>query len=107
MRFKLIIVFTEESRVESIINAARAAGATVINSAQSADTPKKRSFFGTTIEVRRDVLLFLVEQRLSKQTLEYIAEVGEFESSPGTGIALQIDVEDAIGVAWQAKTHFK
>ena len=28
-------------------------------------------------------------------------EVGEFEERPGTGIAIQIDVEDAVGVAHQ------
>ncbi|MBX2857891.1 MAG: P-II family nitrogen regulator [Cellvibrionaceae bacterium] len=105
MRFKLIIVFTEESRREIIVNAARAAGATVVNSARNIEPGQKRSFFGSALEAQRDVLLFLVEQALSRQTLEYIAEVGEFESSPGTGIALQVDVEDAIGAAWQLKTQ--
>jgi len=29
---------------------------------------------------------------------------GEFDEKPGTGIAFQIDVEDAIGVAHQMQT---
>jgi hypothetical protein len=39
--------------------------------------------------------------------LEKIAKVGEFDSQPGTGIAFQIDVEDAIGVMRQVEelTH--
>jgi len=33
--------------------------------------------------------------------LETIARVGEFDDRPGTGIAFQIDVEDAVGVSHQ------
>lgn len=32
-----------------------------------------------------------------------VAEVGEFDARPGTGIAFQIDVEDAVGVSQQIK----
>jgi len=35
--------------------------------------------------------------------LEKIATVGEFDSKPGSGIAFQIDVEDAVGVSHQIK----
>ena len=34
--------------------------------------------------------------------LERISEVGEFDVKPGTGIAVQIDVEDAVGIVRQA-----
>ena len=44
---------------------------------------------------------FMVEEHLSRHILEKIAEVGKFEERPGTGIAIQIDVEDAVGVAHQ------
>ena len=30
-----------------------------------------------------------------------LCDIGEFESSPGSGIAIQIDVEDAVGVTHQ------
>jgi len=33
--------------------------------------------------------------------LEKIAAVGEFDETSGTGIAFQVDVEDAIGVRHQ------
>ena len=42
-----------------------------------------------------------MEEHLSRHIIEKIAEVGEFEERPGTGIAIQIDVEDAMGVAHQ------
>jgi hypothetical protein len=48
-----------------------------------------------------DVILMLVEEHLSRQVLETIAAVGEFDETSGTGIAFQVDVEDAIGVRHQ------
>jgi predicted Rdx family selenoprotein len=42
-----------------------------------------------------------VEEHLSREILESIATVGEFDVKPGTGIAFQVDVEDAVGVAHQ------
>jgi hypothetical protein len=47
------------------------------------------------------MLLFLVEEHLSRDILERITEIGEFDTRPGTGIAFQIDVEDAVGVSQQ------
>ena len=35
--------------------------------------------------------------------LEEIGRVGEFDAKPGTGIAFQIDVEDAVGISHQMK----
>jgi hypothetical protein len=88
------------------MNAARTAGATgatVINHARGEGLEKTKTFFGLTLETQRDMLLFLVEEHLSRHILEKIAEVGEFDSKPGTGIAFQIDVEDAVGVAQQIR----
>ena len=45
----------------------------------------------------------LVEEHLSRKILEKIAEVGEFDKKPGTGIAFQINVEDAVGIAHQVE----
>jgi nitrogen regulatory protein PII len=47
------------------------------------------------------VILLLVEEHMSRQILETIARVGAFDESPGTGIAFQVDVEDAVGVRHQ------
>ncbi len=43
----------------------------------------------------------LVEEHLARGVLEHIAEIGEFDTKPGTGIAFQLDVEDAVGVVHQ------
>lgn len=104
MHFKLILTFVEDSKTMAVMNAAReegATGATVINNARGEGLAQKKTFFGLSLETQRDVVLFLVEEHLSRHIIEKIAEVGEFEERPGTGIAIQIDVEDAVGVSHQ------
>lgn len=106
MHFKLIVVFVEDSKTDVIMDAAREAGATgctVINNARGEGLKESKTFFGLTLSTQRDVLLLLVEQHLSRHILEHIAEVGEFDEKPGTGIAVLIDVEDAVGIMHQAK----
>ena len=106
MHFKMIIVFAEDEKTEAIVDAAReagATGATVINNARGEGLQVTKTFLGLTLETQRDVILFVVEEHLSRQILEQINRVGELDEKPGTGIAIQIDVEDAVGVAHQAK----
>ncbi|MDN3682125.1 P-II family nitrogen regulator [Vibrio tapetis subsp. quintayensis] len=107
MRFKLILAFVEDSKTEAVLDAARSAGATgatVINHARGEGLRQKRTFLGLTLEVQKDVLLFVVEEHLARHILEQIADVGEFDKASGQGIAVQIDVEDAVGVAHQVET---
>ncbi|MEJ2359912.1 MAG: P-II family nitrogen regulator [Gammaproteobacteria bacterium] len=104
MHFKLIIALVEDNKTDAVMDAARttgATGATVINHARGEGLKRSKTFFGLTLETQRDMLLFLVEEHLSRSILETIARVGEFDEKPGTGIAFQIDVEDAVGVRQQ------
>lgn len=106
MHFKLILAFVEDSKTEAIMHAAREAGATgctVIPNARGEGIEESKTFFGLTLATQRDVVLLLVEQHLSRHILEHIGEVGEFDARPGTGIAVLIDVEDAVGIVHQAK----
>ena len=106
MHFKLIVVFVEDDKTDAVLDAAReagATGATVINNARGEGIERNKTFFGLTLETQRDVLLFLVEEHLSRKILEEIGRVGHFDDEPGTGIAVQIDIEDAIGVQHQIK----
>ncbi|MDX1251742.1 MAG: P-II family nitrogen regulator [Gammaproteobacteria bacterium] len=106
MHFKLLIAFVEDNKTERVMDAARqagATGATVISHARGEGLEKTRTFLGLTLETQRDMVLFLVEEHLSRKILEKIAQVGEFDSRPGAGIAFQIDVEDAVGVSHQVR----
>jgi len=107
MRFKLIIAFVEDSKTVKVMDAARdagATGATVINNARGEGLEAPTTFLGLSLETQRDVILFLVEEHLSRTILEHIEKVGEFSESPGSGIAIQIDVEDAVGIQNQMAT---
>jgi hypothetical protein len=104
MRFKLIIGFIDNNYTAKVMKAARkagATGATIINNARGEGFEEKKTFLGLSLDTQKDVLLLLVEEHLSRNILETIANVGEFDSSPGTGIAFQIATEDAVGVAHQ------
>ena len=107
MHFKLLVVFVDDEHTEAVIDAARKAGATgvtVVTNARGEGLTPNRTFFGLSLETQRDVLLLLVEERRSRQILEKICEVGQFESAPGKGIAIQIDVEDAVGISHQVRS---
>jgi nitrogen regulatory protein PII len=106
MHFKLIIAFVEDDKTDLVLDTSRefgATGATVISHARGEGIQESKTFFGLTLETQRDVLLFLVEEHLSRQILEEIAKAAEFETKAGTGIAFQVDVEDAIGVLHQVQ----
>jgi len=106
MHFKLIIAFVDDSKTTQVMDAARragATGATVISHARGEGLEQTKTFLGLRLETTRDVILLLVEEHRSRHILETINRVGEFNEKPGTGIAVQIDVEDAVGVAHQVK----
>lgn len=107
MHFKLIVTLIEDEMTNAVVNAAReagATGATVLNQARGEGIAQHKTFFGLSLETQRDMVLFLVEEHLSRHILETIAETGRFEEKPGSGIAFQIDVEDAVGVTEQIRT---
>ena len=106
MHFKLLIALVEDDKTDEILDAARnagATGATVLNQARGEGLEQTKTFLGLNLETQRDMLLFLVEEHLSRDILECIAKVGEFDDKPGTGIAFQIDVEDAVGINQQIR----
>jgi hypothetical protein len=107
MRFKLLVAFVDEHVTEAVTEAARevgATGCTVVTNARGEGLQKKSTFLGLGLETKRDMVLLLVEEHRARQILETVGKVGRFDTSPGTGIAFQIDVEDAVGVAHQVKS---
>ena len=110
MHFKLIIALVEDDKTNKVLDAARiagATGATVINNARGEGLEPVKTFFGLQLETQRDVLLFLVEEHMSRNILETIERVGGMDEKPGAGIAFQINVEDAVGVAHQVQSLSK
>ncbi len=94
----------EDARTQQILDAAREAGATgctVLNQARGEGINPTKTFLGLSIDSQVDVIMMLAEEHLSRDIMEQAAVAGEFDETPGTGIAFQIDVEDAIGVRHQ------
>jgi len=109
MHFKLIIALVEDKKTNRIMEAARTAGATgatILNQVRGEGVKATKTFFGLELETQRDMLMFIVEEHLSRHILEHIADIGRFDDGPGAGIAFQIDVEDIVGVGLQiTKLH--
>ncbi len=107
MKFKLIIAMVTDDKVELVTDTARecgATGCTVITSVRGEGLKPPKTFMGLTLEGQRDVILLLVEQHLSRHIMESIARAARFDEDPGSGIAFQIDIEDAIGLTTQIET---
>lgn len=106
MNLKLIIIMVEDARTNDVIDAARQAGATgctVLNQARGEGARPAKTFLGLSVEAQVDVVLLVSDENHSPRILEEVARAGEFDETSGTGIAIQLDVEDAIGVKHQVK----
>jgi hypothetical protein len=104
MKFKLLLVLVEDTRIEAVLEAAReagATGATVITSARGEGLVPKTTFLGLALLDLRDVLLLVVEEHLSARILQKVASVGCFDTESGSGIAIQLAVEETVGLGGQ------
>ncbi len=107
MKFKLIIALVDSDQTETLVRCAReygATGSTVVTSARGTGLLPAKTFLGLDLEGQRDLILLLVEGHLSRNILERINAVCHFDEEPGSGIAFQIDIEDAVGLASQLPT---
>ena len=105
MHFKLLIALVDENTTDKALTTAResgATGATVIHNARGEGLEVSKTFFGLTLETQRDMLLFLVEEHLSRKILERVADKCDFEKDK-CGVIFQIDVEDVVGLAPQIR----
>jgi nitrogen regulatory protein PII len=106
MQFKLLLALVDDRKVNKVLKAAReagATGATVITSARGEGLTPQKTFLGLDLAGQRDMVLLVVEEHLSRRILEKIADAGQFETEPGSGIAFQLAIEDAVGLSSQIK----
>ena len=104
MNLKMIMAFVADEKTTTVMDAAReagATGATVITGVRGEGLVPEKTFLGLDLSAQRDVLLFLVAANKARDILETISAAGKFEEEPGTGIAIQIEIEDAIGMNTQ------
>ena len=73
MKFKLIMALVGDSETDDVLDAGRragATGATIITSCRGEGLIPGKTFFGLDLSGQRDILLFLVEEHLSRDILE-------------------------------------
>ena len=107
MRLKLIVALVSDEKTDTVIEAARAGGATgatVITSVRGEGLQPQKTFLGLEFAAQRDVVLFLVVEPRARAILERIRDAGRFEDEPGAGIAFQVPIEDAVGLVTQLPT---
>ena len=83
---------------DKVVDAAKEAGATgaTIIPARGTGIHEAKTFFGLSLEIRTDLVIFLVDSKLVEPVLSAIKEAGRF-SEPGTGIAFVLSVEQTAG----------
>ena len=101
MKFKLVVALVDDSETDAVLECGRRAGATIITSCRGEGLQPEKTFLGLSLTGQRDILLCVVEERRSRAILEEIATVGAFDEKSGSGIAVQIDIEDAVGLSHQ------
>ncbi len=106
MNLKLIVALVSDEITGTVVDAARdagATGATVINSARGEGLKPEKTFLGLELTAQRDLLMFLVAEPKARDILETIAKAARFDEEPGSGIAFQVAIEDAVGMKSQSQ----
>lgn len=106
MDFKLIMVFVDEDKTDKVLDSSRqagATGATIITNARGQGLQKTLGIFGLEILNPRDVVLILAETRRADDIMDAVTKAGQLDESLSTGIAIQIDVDKAMGLTEHIK----
>ena len=103
MIYKSIVAMVKPDLTDRVVNSAKeigTTGATVIP-ASGTGAKEAKTFFGLSLDIRTDVVIFLVDEGMVEPVLSAIKDAGRF-SEPGTGIAFVLAVEQTIGFESQS-----
>ncbi len=102
MNFKVILASVKTDITATVVDAAKAAGATgaTIIPARGTGMREAKTFFGLSLEAPTDIIMFLLEEHIVRSVLAAISAAGRFDK-PGTGIAFVMPVESVVGLESQ------
>ena len=105
MAYKSIVAMVKPDLTDMVVNSAKEVGATgaTIIPASGTGAQEAKTFFGLSLDIRTDVVLFLVDNEIVEPVLSAIKEAGRF-NEPGTGIAFVLAVEQTAGFESQLST---
>ena len=104
MRMKLIVALIGEEKTDTVIEAARAGGATgatVVTSVRGEGLKPGKTFLGLNLNSAANIVLSLVVETRARDILERIREAARFDEEAGAGVAFQLAIEDVVGLATQ------
>lgn len=107
MRMKLIVALVGEDKTDTVIEAARAAGATgatIVNSVRGEGLKPGKTFLGLDLNSAANIVLTLVVETRARDILERISAAARFDEEAGAGVAFQLAIEDVVGLATQLPT---
>ena len=98
MATKCIIAMVKPELTDKVVVAAKEKGATGATTvpASGCGAREAKTFFGLSLDIRTDVVVFLVNEEIVEPVMTAIKEAGRF-SEPGTGIAFVLAVEQVTG----------
>ena len=102
MANKCILAMVKPNLTDQVVESAKKAGATgaTIIPASGTGAGEAKTFFGLSLDIRTEVVLFLVSDAMVAPILSAISRSGRF-SEPGTGIALVLPVDQVTGMESQ------
>lgn len=105
MAIKCIVAMVKPELTDQVVDAAKEKGATGATTVPGSGCGAReaKTFFGLSLDIRTDVVIFLVKEEIVEPVMTAIQEAGRFKE-PGTGIALVLAVEQVTGFESQSIT---
>lgn len=99
MGYNAVFVVLPRGTAEHVMNVAKEAGAQggTIFFARGTGAHEAKTFFGLTVDIAKEVLFVLTDEKDTERILDAIVEAGHLEK-PGTGIAFVMSVDKTIGL---------
>ena len=90
-----IVSAEDEDKIKKIAKEAGASGATVVQ-AKGSGYEEKKSFFSLTFEGNHSMLLYILEEKISKTVLKALKK--EIEHEEGSGVAFTTPISHIVGL---------
>lgn len=102
MRFNMIFTICPNDKMQSVIDAAKASGATgaTVLSARGTGHKEAKTFFGLTLDKPQEALVMLVARPQCQKIMGAIYDAGGMKE-PGNGVCFAWPVETVMGLESQ------
>ncbi len=106
MGYNAVFVVLPRGTAEHVMNVAKEAGAQggTIFFARGTGAHEAKTFFGLTVDIAKEVLFVLTDEKDTERILDAIVKAGHLEK-PGTGIAFVMHVDKTIGLISMDSTN--